>query len=92
MAPSSSTLAAIAQRNAEAAEDSDRIRRRDFYRGAVACLAWSAIGTFGVLWSAHTTDLTLGQLAFFGGLGVGNGGIIFTLLAVYRRGEARGDW
>jgi hypothetical protein len=47
---------------------------------------------FCVAWSFHTTDTSYGRMAFFGGLGVGNGGVIFTLLAVYRRGEARGDW
>lgn len=78
--------------NADDGIDSDRERRADFLRSAVACIAWAACGIFGVAWSVHTTDLTLGRVAFFGGLGVANGGVIFTLLAAYRRGERRGDW
>jgi hypothetical protein len=45
-----------------------------------------------IAWSAHTTDEVLGHAAFWGGLGLGNSGIIYTLLAAYRRGEKRGDW
>jgi hypothetical protein len=45
-----------------------------------------------IAWSAHTNDETLGNAAFWGGLGLGNSGIIYTLLAGYRRGEKRGDW
>jgi hypothetical protein len=67
-------------------------RRRDLTWTALACLAWSALGIFCILWSAHTTSYTYGSIAFFTGLGVGNAGIIFTLLGAYRRGEKRGDW
>lgn len=73
-------------------EDAERDRYRDLLLTALQCMGWSAAGIFLILWSAHTTDVTCGTAAFFAGLGVGNGGIIFTLLAAYRRGELRGDW
>jgi hypothetical protein len=92
MSPSRAALDELAERNAEAAAEADSARRKDFLRSAVACVAWAAVGLYCIAWSAHTTDATLGSAAFFAGLGAGNGGIIFTLLGAYRRGEARGDW
>ena len=83
---------ALAERNAHAEADADRVRRNDFLRSGALCLAWAAVGLYFVGWSAHTTDPTLGAASFFAGLGIGNGGIIFTVLRAYLRGEARGDW
>lgn len=85
-------LEEMAARRAAAEEAAERDRARDLASGMLACVGWLALGLFLIMWSAHTTDLTLGRMAFWGGLGVGNGGIIFTLLAVWRRGERRGDW
>lgn len=79
------------KRDAESKE-AERDKWRDVLLTSLQCLAWSAVGVALILWSAHTTSLTYGKMAFFGGLGIGNGGIIFTLLAAYRRGERRGDW
>lgn len=73
-------------------EEAQRDRNRDLLWTAVQCMCWSALGIFLILWSAHTTDYAYGIAAFFAGLGLGNGGIIFSLLAAYRRGELRGDW
>ncbi len=92
MPPSREIRELLAQRNAAASEEAGRDARADHLRSAVACIAWSAVGLYCLAFSVHTTDLALGKAAFFGGLGIGNGGIIFTLLAAYRRGEQRGDW
>lgn len=85
-------LDAIAARAEVERTDAKRDRRRDLTLSALACLGWSALGIFCILWSAHTTSYTYGSIAFFSGVGVGNAGIIFTLLGAYRRGEKRGDW
>lgn len=90
--PSNALLDDIAERDRAAAHDADRERFRDLMRSSLLCVVWGAVGLYGVLWSAHTTDVAYGKMAFFAGLGAGNGGIIFTLLGVYRRGERRGDW
>ena len=50
------------------------------------------VGVCAILWSAHTTSRLYGLMAFWGGLALGNGGMLFTLMAAYRRGEERGDW
>lgn len=90
--PSDDVLDAIAARDHDAARSADRERLRDLLRSSLWCLGWGALGMLCVAWSVHTTDVAYGKMAFFGGLGIGNGGVIFTLLAAYRRGEARGDW
>ncbi|HJU90665.1 MAG TPA: hypothetical protein VJ672_14840 [Gemmatimonadaceae bacterium] len=73
-------------------EQAERDRFRDFVRSGVMCLGWSILGIALILWSAHTRDSIYGWIAFFAGLGIGNGGILFTLMGAYRRGEKRGDW
>jgi hypothetical protein len=66
--------------------------RIDLVLTALACMAFSATGIALIGFALHTTDEYIGRMAFWGGLAVGNSGIIFTLLAAYRRGERRGDW
>ena len=85
-------LRELSVRRAAAEEAAARDRRMDLVRGTLACVAWAALGIFLILWSAHTTNMLYGRMAFAAGVGIGNGGVIFTLLAVWRRGERRGDW
>lgn len=66
--------------------------RRDYVRTALACWGWCLVGLGLVGLSFHVTDMTIAEVAFWSGLGIGNAGMIFTLLGAYRRGEARGDW
>ncbi len=82
----------IVARNRRLAEEAAADQRRDAVLTALGCLAWMALGVACLLWSFHTTDEGYGRAAFFAGIGIGNGGIIFTLLGFYRRGERRGDW
>jgi len=82
----------MAERRREESVQANRDKFRDYVVTALTCFAWSFLGIFLIAWSAHTTDLAMGEAAFWAGLGVGNTGIIFTLLAAYRRGEKRGDW
>jgi hypothetical protein len=85
-------LEEMAASRAAAFEAAEREKLHDLFWSALRCVGWSAVGIFWILWSAHTTDVTLGKIAFFGGIAAGNGGIIYTLLGAYRRGERRGDW
>ena len=85
-------LESMAERRRAEAVQANRDKTRDYVLTALTCFVWCVIGTFLIAWSAHTTDETLGNMAFWGGLGLGNAGIIYTLLAGYRRGEKRGDW
>jgi hypothetical protein len=81
----------IAKRREEAVR-AERDKVRDLTLTALACLGWSLLGVAFILWSAHTTNYALGKAAFYGGIGIGAGGMIFTMLGAYRRGERRGDW
>ena len=85
-------LDAMARDRERAAAEADRARRLDFFRTALECLAWCALGLAGMAWGLHSTDALLGRGLFYAGVGAGNAGIIFALLGCYRRGERRGDW
>jgi hypothetical protein len=65
---------------------------RDYLRTALECIAWCILGLAMIAWSIHSTDQRYAKAIFWAGLGVGNGGIIFSILGLYRRGESRGDW
>jgi hypothetical protein len=81
----------IAKRAAEHSA-AQRDKLIDLVLTALLCLVWSALGIFLILLGAHLTHRVYARVAFYAGIAVGNGGIIFTLLAAYRRGEKRGDW
>lgn len=80
------------RRRAEERVEARRATRHDLAWTAVQCVCWVALGLLLIGWSLHTTDPVLGLAAFYGGVGIGNGGWIFTALAAYARGEKRGDW
>ena len=85
-------MAEIAERHRELAVQADRDKWHDVLWTAVRCVLWMLLGAFPLAWSFHTTDPIYGRAAFTAGVGIANGGIIFTLLGLYRRGEQRGDW
>ena len=72
--------------------ESAREQRRDMVAVALRCAGWSVLGIACILWSAHTTSMTWGRIAFYSGVMIGNGGILWTLSAAYLRGERRGYW
>jgi hypothetical protein len=82
----------MAVRQAEANERAGRDKARAIVWTAAACVGWAAAGLFCLAWSAHTTDVKAGWIAVWFGLLIGNGGVVFTLLRAYVRGERRGDW
>jgi len=65
---------------------------RDLTITAATCMFFAALGILLIGAALHTTSEWIGRACFWGGLAIGNSGIIFTLLAAYRRGERRGDW
>ena len=66
--------------------------RLDLFITSLVCMSFAGAGIGLIGFAIHTTDAWVGRACFWGGLGLGNSGIIFTLLAAYRRGERRGDW
>jgi hypothetical protein len=80
-----------AERHHAAEALAERDRRRAWLRTIGLCWFWSLLGTWFVLWSTHTTSHAYGLIAFWGGLSLGNGGILFTLIGAWRAAERRGD-
>lgn len=79
-------------RRRDEAMRANRDRRIALAASAALCLGWCALGCALILIGVHSSSHVWGRVAFWGGLGVGNGGILFTLVDTYRRGERRGDW
>ena len=82
----------LARRRFDEHREAQRDTRRDHLRTALACWIWCLLGLALIALSMRLTDETIAQALFWGGLGIGNAGMIFTLLGAYRRGEKRGDW
>ena len=82
----------LVARNAAAADVSAHVRFRAMLRTLFWCWLWSGLGMFLVGWAFHTTNSYYGHIAFWLGLGVGNGGVLFTLVGAWRKAEARGDY
>ena len=79
-------------RQREAAErETRRSVRWALVRCGALCVGWTLVGLYLLGWSVHTTDEHYGRIAFYSGVIVGNAGILYTLLATYRRLEKRGD-
>lgn len=76
---------AVRHRAAEILHARDRLR--DWIISIVMCWTWAAAGLFLVGWSFHTSNMVYGRIAFWGGLSIGNGGIFYTLLTAWHRGE-----
>jgi hypothetical protein len=81
----------IARRRDIAEREAERARRRELVRAGALCIGWMLLGLYLLGWSVHTTDYLYGRIAFFGGLIVGNAGIVYTLLNTFRRLEKSGD-
>jgi hypothetical protein len=81
----------MSARNIEAERRARSDRAASNVWTVLACLAFAALGIACIGGALHTTDVWIGRILFWGGLGMGNSGILFTLLAAYRRRENRGD-
>jgi hypothetical protein len=77
-------------RRLAAQEREERERARLFRRTVVWCVAWELLGMWGVAWSLHTTSPFYGRIAFWAGLGIGNGGALLTLVRAGRTAARRG--
>jgi hypothetical protein len=84
------TEALTARLDADKASEAEQ--RRYMAGVALRCFGWAALGIACILWSAHTTSMTYGRMAFYFGVMVGNAGILWTLSAAYLYGERRGYW
>jgi fatty acid desaturase len=65
---------------------------RDLAKTCVQMVCWVLAGWTFIGFSVHTTNEIVGRILWWTGLGVWISGVLYSLLAAYRRGEQRGDW
>jgi hypothetical protein len=77
-------------------EAAHRSAQRDTFRDLLKTCGhlafWVACGLCFIGLALHTTDASWGRILWLTGHTVWIAGVLFSLLAAYRRGEARGDW
>lgn len=72
--------------------EATRETRRDLVRTCGHILFWVACGMVLIGLALHTPDPGIGRVFWLAGQAVWLSGVLFALLAAYRRGEQRGDW
>ena len=70
----------------------ERDRRWAMIRSGLMCLVWAALGLVCYAFAFHTTNENWGRIFQWGAYLITYGGISYTLLRAYRKGEERGDW
>jgi hypothetical protein len=81
------------ERAREIEEWENAIRRETRYlylRYGSEYLVWLIVGLFLLFWSFHTTDTRYAGLAFWGGIGLGDAGMVWTLIRARNDAEKRG--
>lgn len=77
---------------AKAHREAEREARQDFLRTIRDIVAWTCGGVLCIGLALHTGDAGLGWIWYWLGNSIWFGGVSFSILAAYRRGERRGDW
>ncbi len=72
--------------------EAGRATRRDLFRACGHILSWVVCGLALLGLALHSSDPVMGRVFWLAGQTVWLGGVMFSLLAAYRRGERRGDW
>jgi len=82
---------AIGARNERLEQESRRARRRTLLVAAVVVWVWCLAGLAGIAAAIRSSDSEMGWVWFWGGLVIGNGGILATFVWTFARLRARGD-
>ena len=94
MTPADARIPSREERARERLE-ADRLATRDariaLLRAAAECWFWCILGLACLAWSFHTGDKRSGLVAFWGGLVIGNGGLLFALIRHHNLAKERGD-
>lgn len=85
-------LRRIAAERLETERQITRLYRRELVLTALACVGWCVVGLafLGAGFAVH--GVQKGWALVWSGMIVGYGGITWTLVRAYKRGEERGDW
>jgi hypothetical protein len=77
----------LEERALELEQQEKELRRRTrflYLRFGLEYAVWFSVGVFLLGWSLHTTDSRYAGLAFWGGLGLGDAGMLVTLIRARR--------
>lgn len=80
------------ERHPRAERAARRVLWRDLARTSLHLLAWAGAGLALIGWSWHTGDSEVGRVLWLAGQTVWLCGVLWSVLAAYRRGRTRGDW
>jgi len=83
---------AMQEKRAAEHHEAERDRRWSLIRSGLACLAWAFLGLVCFGFAFHTTDKSMAEVYKWGAYVITYGGVSFTLIRAYRKGESRGDW
>lgn len=83
--------AQITERNEAAEEAAGRARFRILLGAALACAMWCVVGLLGIGMGLASHSVEMGNIWFWGGLVVGNGGILATLIWTVEKLRSIGD-
>ncbi|HYC50427.1 MAG TPA: hypothetical protein VEB19_04880 [Gemmatimonadaceae bacterium] len=75
-----------------AERESDREGRRAMWMALLRCVGSCALGMVIMFFAFWTNDRETGMIYLWGGMLVGYGGMAWSLLSAYRKGEERGLW
>ncbi|HTR78435.1 MAG TPA: hypothetical protein VMH39_10005 [Gemmatimonadaceae bacterium] len=82
----------IGREREQASREADRMYLRELVRACAQMLGWTAIGLVIAAFAFHAGDHATGMIFLYSGMIVNWGGVLWTIVSAYRRGEARGDW
>ena len=82
----------ITVERSESEKQANRIYRREMVRACAECFAWCLVGLVIMAVGFHVHDENSGKAWMYGGMIVGNAGVLYSCYMAYRRGEDRGDW
>lgn len=72
-------------------EKETKSQKRELYiRYGLEYLIWFVVGLFLLFWSFRTSDPRYARLAFWGGIGLGDAGMLMALIRARREGERKG--
>jgi len=75
----------------ERLEKETKSQKRALYlRYGFEYLVWFVVGIFLLFWSFRTTDSRYARLAFWGGIGLGDAGMLMALIRGRKEGERKG--
>jgi hypothetical protein len=82
----------IGRERDQASREADRVYRRELVRVCLQMFGWTIAGLLIAAFAFRAHDRDIGMMFLWGGMVVNWGGVLWSIVTAYLRGEARGDW